>query len=240
MFEQSVLPAAPTNTRAAFVAVTAAEMIGIACAVVVPLFLIGRPSVPRLPVPMRFQPRHVVLVPAYGERASMPAPARRIWNYDRLIVPIKIPQKVMNLQDIAAPEASALPAESTSGPVGDIVGANALARTPLAPPPMHQAADRPTQPLRVSQGVQEAKLIKRVMPVYPEIARSIRQFGTVRLMAVIGKDGRMRDIRVLGGPAYLVAAAVAAVEQWVYKPTLLNGEPVEVIAPITVNFTLAQ
>ncbi len=78
--------------------------------------------------------------------------------------------------------------------------------------------------MRVSQGVQEAKLIKKVVPVYPEIARSIRQFGTVRLLAVIGKDGHIHDVQVLGGPAYLVTAAVAAVEQWVYKPTLLNGE----------------
>jgi protein TonB len=94
--------------------------------------------------------------------------------------------------------------------------------------------------VRVSQGVQEAKLIKKVLPVYPEIARSLRQFGTVRLVAVIGKDGHIHDVQVLGGPAYLVTAAVAAVEQWVYKPTLLNGEAVEVIAPITVTFTLGQ
>jgi periplasmic protein TonB len=240
VFEQSVLPSARTNTRAAFVAVTAAEMLAIACAVIIPLFLIGRPEVPKLPLPMRFQPRHIALVPVDPERIPTRAPVPRIWNPYLLVAPARIPQRVMDLRDLAAPEPGTLPADSTGGPVGDIVGALPMARTPPLPPPTRQPLPQPSQPVRVSQGVQEAKLVKKVMPIYPEIARSIRQFGVVRLVAVIGKDGRIRDVQVLGGPAYLVAAAVAAVKQWVYKPTLLNGEPAEVIAPITVNFTLSQ
>jgi hypothetical protein len=137
MFEQSVLPAAQTNTRAAFVAVTAAELLGVAAAVVIPLFLIGRPSVPKLPVVMRFQPRHVELVAVNPEPTAVQAPIRRVLDLQRLVAPVGVPTRVIDLHDIAA-------------------------------------------------------------------------------------------------------AAVAAVEQWVYKPTLLNGEAVEVIAPITVNFTLSQ
>ncbi len=241
MFEQSVLPAARTNTRAAFLAVTAAEIVGIAGAAIIPLFLIGRPIVPKLPLPLRFQPRHVVLVPVEPERRAVHAPVLRPWNYNPLIAPTKIPQKVLDLHDLPAPDPGAFPAESSVGAAGDVVGAPPLLHAPPPPPPTtRQPAAQPMQPMRVSQGVQEAKLIKRVMPVYPEIARSIRQFGTIKLMAVIGKDGHMRDIQVLSGPAYLVTAAVAAVQQWVYKPTLLNGEPVEVVAPITVMFTLSQ
>lgn len=242
MFEQSVLPATHTNTRAAFVAVTVAEMLGIACAVIVPLFLIGRPSVPRLPVVMRFQPRHVELVTVSPDRIAAQAPIRRVLDVQRLVAPVRVPQHVMDLHDISAPDPGVYVSETNGNPAVDIVGAPVThADPPLPPPaPTHQAAERPTHPMRVSQGVQEAKLIKKVLPVYPEIARSIRQFGTVRLMAVIGKDGHIHDVQVLGGPAYLVTAAVAAVEQWVYKPTLLNGEAVEVIAPITVNFTLSQ
>jgi len=95
-------------------------------------------------------------------------------------------------------------------------------------------------PVHVSQGVQEAKLIRRILPIYPALAIRTRQFGTVRLEAIIAKDGHIRDVRVLSGPVFLTAAAVEAVRQWVYKPTLLNGQPVEVVAPITVNFTLIQ
>ena len=241
MFEQSILPAAHTNTRAAFVAVTAVEMLAIAFAVIVPLFLIGRPSVPKLPVVMRFLPRHVELVAVSPERIATQAPIHRILDVQRLVAPIRVPQRVIDLRDIAAPDHGVFVSESNGNPAPDIVGAP-ITRTagPPAPPPVQQSAERPTRPMRVSQGVQEAKLIKKVLPVYPEIARSIRQFGTVRLLAVIGKDGHIHDVQVLGGPAYLVTAAVAAVEQWVYKPTLLNGEAVEVIAPITVNFTLGQ
>jgi periplasmic protein TonB len=241
MFEQSVLPATRTNTRAAFIAVTAAEILGIAGAAIIPLFLIGRPSVPKLPLPVRFQPQHVVLVPVEPERLPVQTPVHRIWNYNPLIAPTRIPQRVLDLHDLPAPDPSAFSADSPVGATGDVVGAPPLVNAPPPPmPPVRQPAAQAAQPVRVSQGVQEAKLIKRVMPVYPEVARSIRQFGTVKLMAVIGKDGHMREIQVLSGPAYLVTAAVAAVRQWIYKPTLLNGEPVEVIAPITVTFTLSQ
>jgi protein TonB len=241
MFEQSVLPAAHTNTGAAFMAVTAAEMLGIACAVIVPLFLIGRPSVPKLPLVMRFQPRHVELVKVSPERTSTRSPVRRIIDAPRLVAPVRVPVGVMDLHDIAAPDPGLLVSDAQGNTGPDVVGPPMDRTAPAPPPPpVNPPAERPMHPVRVSQGVQEAKLIRKVLPVYPEIARSIRQFGTVRLLAVIGKDGHIHDIQVLGGPAYLVSAAVAAVDQWVYKPTLLNGEAVEVIAPITITFTLGQ
>jgi protein TonB len=241
MFEQSVLPAAHTNTRAAFVAVTAAEMLAIACAVIVPLFLIGRPTVPKLPVVMRFQPRHVELIPVSPERVATQAPLHRVLDLRRLVAPVRVPSRVMDLRDIAPPDPGVLVSEPGGNPTADVGGPLLnRAAAPTPPPLVNPTVEKPTHPVRVSQGVQEAKLIKKVVPVYPEIARSIRQFGTVRLLAVIGKDGHIHDVQVLGGPAYLVTAAVAAVEQWVYKPTLLNGDAVEVIAPITVTFTLGQ
>ena len=74
--------------------------------------------------------------------------------------------------------------------------------------------------------------------MYPALARSARVQGTVHLLGVVSKDGTIQKLQVLGGHPLLVAAAVDAVKQWVYRPTLLNGEPVEVIAPIDVIFTL--
>jgi protein TonB len=86
----------------------------------------------------------------------------------------------------------------------------------------------------------EAKIIRRVMPVYPQLARQMRLSGTVRLEGVIARDGRVVNLQVISGHPMLVASAVEAVRQWIYRPTLLNGQAVEVIAPIDVRFILAQ
>lgn len=90
----------------------------------------------------------------------------------------------------------------------------------------------------VSEGVQQGKLIHRLEPHYPVIARQIRLQGTVILRAVIGSDGAVRSVEVLSGPALLGEAAREAIEQWRYQPTLLNGTAVEVETLVTVIFTL--
>ena len=110
-----------------------------------------------------------------------------------------------------------------------------IAEPPVAPPLVKAA---PAElPRRVS-AVHPARLLYRVEPVYPPLARQARISGTVELTGVIGVDGRIRELRVLSGHPLLAAAALGAVRQWVYEPTVLNGDPVEVVAPITVNFRL--
>jgi protein TonB len=101
-------------------------------------------------------------------------------------------------------------------------------------PPPHLA------PMRISEGVMEAALIYKVQPSYPAIARAMHLAGTVRLRAIIASDGSVRQVDVISGNALLVQPAVAAVREWRYKPTRLNGEPVEVETFITVNFILNQ
>lgn len=113
------------------------------------------------------------------------------------------------------------------------------------PPPPRQTTQpkvepAPNKPIAVSSGVQSAKLIRRVIPLYPEIAKRARISGTVRLVGIVGKDGTIENLQLVSGPPLLVQAALEAVRQWIYRPTLLNGEPVEVIAPIDVIFTLSQ
>ena len=83
-----------------------------------------------------------------------------------------------------------------------------------------------------------ARLVHRVDPVYPPFARQARISGTVELTGVIGIDGRIRELQIVHGHPFLAKAALEAVRQWMYEPTLLNGAAVEVIAPITVNFLL--
>ena len=82
-------------------------------------------------------------------------------------------------------------------------------------------------------------MIKKVVPVYPLLAKAAGVEGLVRFTALIGKDGKIRNLKVNSGPSPLVDAASDAVKRWVYRPTLLNGQPVEVITDINVNFTLS-
>jgi TonB family protein len=88
--------------------------------------------------------------------------------------------------------------------------------------------------------VQAARLVKRVQPMYPTIARQEYLSGTVKLHAVIGTDGSVQSLRVLSGRCSLARASVDAVRQWRYQPTLLNGTPVEVDTEIDVTFSLQR
>ncbi|HEY0703545.1 MAG TPA: energy transducer TonB [Candidatus Acidoferrales bacterium] len=92
----------------------------------------------------------------------------------------------------------------------------------------------------ISEGVMTAALIYKVQPEYPAIARLSHLSGTVRLRAIIGTDGRIQQLEVLSGSPFFQAAAVAAVRQWRYRPTMLSGTPVEVETLITVNFVLNE
>jgi protein TonB len=85
-----------------------------------------------------------------------------------------------------------------------------------------------------------AKILSRVNPVYPPLAKQARIQGLVKLEGVIAKDGTIEQLRLLSGHPLLAPAALAAVKQWRYRPTLLNGEPVEVVAPIEVHFILSH
>jgi TonB family protein len=106
----------------------------------------------------------------------------------------------------------------------------------ISTPDVPVAPDR----IRIGGNVQQAKLIKQPHPVYPQEAKDARVQGTVKLQATIGKDGTVQSLEVISGPSPLVPAALDAVRQWVYQTTLLNGNPVEVVTQIDVNFTLSQ
>ena len=97
---------------------------------------------------------------------------------------------------------------------------------------------QPQQTLRVSQGVSQGLLVKRVTPLYPQQARQMRLEGAVLLLATIGKSGDVTNVKQLNGDGILGRAAADAVRQWKYKPYYLNGEPIEIQTQITVNFRL--
>jgi TonB family protein len=95
------------------------------------------------------------------------------------------------------------------------------------------------QRIRVGANVQAANLIRTVPPVYPQLAEQARIQGTVRFRMIIAADGHVQNLQLVSGHPLLVKAAREAVEQWVYRPTLLDGEPVEVETTVDVNFTLS-
>lgn len=117
-----------------------------------------------------------------------------------------------------------------------VPGGGELNVRPVPPQPK----PKPEKPRPMSQGVMEAALLNKFQPQYPVAARLMHIAGTVRLHAIIGKDGRVRDLEVLSGNPILAQAAVAAVREWRYRPTQLNNEVVEVETEVTVNFVLNQ
>ena len=94
--------------------------------------------------------------------------------------------------------------------------------------------------MRVGGDVKPPLLLVDVKPVYPQLARAARIQGTVRIEAIIARDGTIRDARVVSGHPLLIAAAIDAVRQWRYRATVLNGVSVEVALALEVNFRLSQ
>ena len=107
-------------------------------------------------------------------------------------------------------------------------------------PPPAPASSLGVKKIRVGGNVQQTKLVTKVTPVYPPEAKAQRIQGLVRLQATIDKTGKIAHLEVVSGDPLLAAAALDAVRQWEYETTLLNGDPVEVITQIDVNFTLSQ
>lgn len=106
------------------------------------------------------------------------------------------------------------------------------------PPPSAIRKPEENRPMKVSEGVEQAQLISRIEPRYPPLALQIKKEGTVILHAIISRDGSITALDIISGHPFLVKAALDAVRQWRYRPTLLNGEPMEVETTITVIFRL--
>ena len=104
--------------------------------------------------------------------------------------------------------------------------------------PTAQTYDRYQAPVRVGGDIREPRKLKNVAPVYPAVAQTARITGVVIMDIIVGRDGRVTDAKVLRSIPLLDQAAVDAVRQWEFEPTLLNGVPVEVVMTVTVNFSL--
>jgi protein TonB len=166
-------------------------------------------------------------------------PQVHLMDAGKLVAPKVIPKDVKIIKeeapDMNAGMAGGVPGGVAGGSMGGVIG-GVIGGMGGAPPPPKPVASR----IRQGGSVQAALLINRVQPVYPPLARQTRIAGTVRLHALISKQGTVESLEVLSGHPLLVRAAMDAVQQWKYKPTLLNGEPVEVDTTIDVIFSLNQ
>jgi TonB family protein len=157
-------------------------------------------------------------------------------------IPNPFPQAAppVTLVDAFSGEEPGVP--TLGSPGGDVPGGvqitEILRTPPVEPPRVVQPAQQEKHPVKISEGVLEAQLISRIEPQYPSLALQTRTQGTVRLHAIISRDGRITSLDVISGHPFLVKAALDAVRQWRYRPTTLNGEPVEVETFITVIFRL--
>ena len=125
---------------------------------------------------------------------------------------------------------------SSSVPIANVLPPATVVKPPVPPAAVIAAAG----PRRVGGDVAAAKLQFGPRPAYPQIALAVHSQGTVKLEAIIAADGSIKNLRLLSGPPLLVKAAMEAVAQWKYQPTLLNGIAVEVVTEISVNFSLAH
>jgi periplasmic protein TonB len=191
-------------------------------------FLVAPPPPPPPPPPAAAPVKTVKVVPT------------NIIN-GQLRTPTKIPEKVQMIKEEEAPP----PVMSASGVVGGVPGGvpggqmggvigGIISSTPVAVPKVATP-----QRVRVSQGVSQGLLVKKVQPAYPPLARQARIQGQVILQAEISKDGSIENLRLISGHPMLAPAAIEAVKQWRYKPYMLNGEPVAVETTVMVNFTLS-
>ena len=168
----------------------------------------------------------------------------------QLIAPKTIPKQVAIVKDLeelpppteVAGVVGGVPGGVPGGVVGGVIGGLPSIAPPPPPPPPKAEPPKPATPRRVRMGgnVEAAKLIREVQPEYPVLARDARIQGTVRLTAVIAKNGSVQDLSLLSGQPLLVPAAMNAVRKWVYKPTYLNGNPVEVETEVDVRFSLSS
>lgn len=168
----------------------------------------------------------------------------------RLIAPTIIPKTINMAPARPAPPpptpvaevVGGVPGGIPGGQIGGVIG-GVLASLPapvMAPPPPPPPPAPAPAPQRIQVGglVEAAKKIGGPLPTYPPAAEAKQIQGTVRLAAVIGKNGTISELHVVSGPPELQQAALEAVKQWRYQPTFLNGQAAEVATVIDVNFKL--
>jgi len=237
-------PRHPFYARSAATVVVSlvAHAMVIALAVVLPL-LYATDSIPKVPEMMAFvvdapaPPPPPPAPPPPARPAMKPAPVRpQPAPSPTFAAPVEAPAAIQP----ETPAASAFDGEGAveggieggveGGITGGIVGGLVTAPPP-PPPPLP-----PKGPVRIGGAIKAPGLVKRVEPVYPDIALMAKVGGTVILEAIVGADGSVESVKVLQSVKFLDQAAIDAVKQWRYSPLVLNGVPVPFVLTVTLSF----
>ena len=177
------------------------------------------------------------------------APAKRTFeNAGKLIAPTVIPKQIAMIKEEPLPPdvegtgvgvVGGVPGGVASGSMGGVIGGVIGGVTTSIPQPIAPVA-RPKGPVRVGGRVREPRLINRVEPTYPALARQTHVSGSVVIEAIISEQGDVVEMKVVSGPPLLIQAALDAVRRWKYEPTYLNDQPVPVQLNVTVVFRLSE
>ena len=248
MFEQSLLDLQGTKTKTKYTVVMSflVECVAVGIGVLIPLiytdtlptkqllaYFVAPPPPPPPPPPAAVVKIQKVIPKEFD---------------GKLVQPKAIPKNVAIIKEDDTPPAAlagvvgGVPGGLAGGSLGGVIG-GIISAAPVAPPPPPKVeAPKAAAPQRIRVGgnVQKAMQLSTPTPVYPPLAKQARIQGVVKLSAIISKDGAIEQLTVISGHPLLIPSALEAVKRWRYKPTLLNGEPVEVITQIDVNFTLTQ
>ena len=168
--------------------------------------------------------------PAAVPRATRPTEPKPAQSFT---APVDVPERVRPEEAVDLGQPQGQPGGVEGGVPGGLVGA-VIEKPPEAPSPP------PRRPERVGISVKEPAKLKHVDPIYPDIAQRANVQGVVILECVISPAGRVVEMKILRGVPLLDQAAIDAVKQWTYKPTLLDGVPVSVVMPVTVQFQLTD
>lgn len=231
-----LLPSAHNKKAGALAASLAVQTFAVGTLLLIPLLYTDHLPFAKFQLPT-FLPPNPVPEPLKQQAAPRIRKVARIWN------PLAAPRTIPPLNtrpEIIDDTPAALAGIDTGAFLPPALGTILSRVLPPPPPPPLVVEPVSNQPITVTSDVQAAKLIRKVIPVYPRLAIAAHISGTVRLIGVVAKDGTVQQLRVVTGPALLVEAALDAVRKWLYRPTTLNNKPVEVIAPIDVIFTLSH
>ena len=182
---------------------------------------------------------HLAPPPPPAPPPAQPAPAPRAApeRYDaQFRAPSVIPDKVAILNDLGSPVSPLAGITAPSGPLGGAGDSGTAGVLGMFPTTGQQLVL--TAPVRVGGNIQNARVLHKPPPVYPPEAAEQYVSGKVELEAIIDIDGRVRNLKLISGHPLLAPAAMDAVSQWRYRPTRLNGNVVEVVTMIEVNFNL--
>jgi periplasmic protein TonB len=172
-----------------------------------------------------------------------PAPKSVLFHAGKLYAPKVIPKHVAMIKDEAEPQQIAgvpggVIGGVQGGQVGGVLGGILGGRNTMVAPPRKPVV--PKGPIRVGGNIQAPQLIRKVQPRYPPLAMETRTQGDVVIDCVLDPHGNVTQMKEVSGPPLLIQAAMQAVSQWKYRPTLLNGQPVSVEMMVTVHFQMDQ